>query len=82
MGAAEGKSMLYLEARCLYITKGAGSQGIQNGSVSCIGVPAAVPAASARCWPRPHCHEPRPGMRLVERPDVHPTPICAALRAR
>lgn len=44
MGAAEGKSMLYLEARCLYITKGAGSQGIQNGSVSCIGVPAAVPS--------------------------------------
>lgn len=36
--------MLYLEARCLYITKGAGSQGIQNGSVSCIGVPAAVPS--------------------------------------
>lgn len=44
MGAAEGKSMLYLEARCLYITKGAGSQGIQNGSVSCVGVPAAVPS--------------------------------------
>jgi propanediol dehydratase large subunit len=44
MGAAEGKSRLYLEARCLYITKGAGSQGIQNGSVSCVGVPAAVPS--------------------------------------
>jgi propanediol dehydratase large subunit len=43
MGYAEGKSMLYLEARCLYFTKGAGSQGIQNGSVSCLGVPAAVP---------------------------------------
>lgn len=43
MGYAEGKSMLYLEARCLYITKGAGVQGTQNGSVSCIGVPAAVP---------------------------------------
>lgn len=43
MGYAEGKSMLYLETRCLYFTKGAGSQGIQNGSVSCIGVPAAVP---------------------------------------
>lgn len=43
MGYAEGKSMLYLEARCLYIAKGAGSQGIQNGSVSCVGVPAAVP---------------------------------------
>lgn len=43
MGYAEGKSMLYLEARCQFITKGAGSQGTQNGSVSCIGVPAAVP---------------------------------------
>ncbi|WP_322152392.1 propanediol/glycerol family dehydratase large subunit, partial [Paratractidigestivibacter sp.] len=43
MGFAEGKSMLYLEARCLAITKGAGVQGTQNGSVSCIGVPAAVP---------------------------------------
>ncbi|MEA4806596.1 propanediol/glycerol family dehydratase large subunit [Acetobacterium wieringae] len=43
MGYAEGKSMLYLEARCLYITKGAGVQGSQNGSVSCIGVPAGVP---------------------------------------
>lgn len=44
MGSAEGKSMLYLEARCQYITKGAGSQGTQNGSVSCVGVPAAVPS--------------------------------------
>ena len=43
MGSAEGKSMLYLEARCLYVTKGAGSQGTQNGSVSCVGVPAGVP---------------------------------------
>ncbi|WIY84042.1 propanediol/glycerol family dehydratase large subunit [Propionimicrobium sp. PCR01-08-3] len=43
MGFAEGKSMLYLEARCLYVARGAGSQGIQNGSVSCVGVPAAVP---------------------------------------
>jgi len=43
MGYAEGKSMLYLEARCLYVTKGAGVQGSQNGSVSCVGVPAGVP---------------------------------------
>ena len=34
MGSSEKKSMLYLECRCLYVTKGAGSQGIQNGSVS------------------------------------------------
>lgn len=44
MGSSEKKSMLYLECRCLFMTKGAGSQGIQNGSVSCIGVPAAVPS--------------------------------------
>lgn len=44
MGSAEGKSMLYLEARCLYVTKAAGSQGTQNGSVSCVGVPSAVPS--------------------------------------
>ncbi|MDR3070131.1 MAG: propanediol/glycerol family dehydratase large subunit, partial [Propionibacteriaceae bacterium] len=44
MGYAEGKSMLYLEARCQYITKACGSQGTQNGSVSCCGVPAAVPS--------------------------------------
>ncbi|MGL4508522.1 propanediol/glycerol family dehydratase large subunit [Cetobacterium sp.] len=43
MGYAEGCSMLYLETRCLFLTKGAGVQGIQNGSVSCVGVPGAVP---------------------------------------
>ncbi|MFV0528327.1 MAG: propanediol/glycerol family dehydratase large subunit [Lachnospiraceae bacterium] len=44
MGSAEQKSMLYLETRCLYVTNGAGSQGIQNGSVSCIGIAASVPS--------------------------------------
>lgn len=44
MGYAEGKSMLYLEIRCVMITKGAGVQGLQNGSISCIGVPGAVPS--------------------------------------
>ncbi len=44
MGYAEGKSMLYLEIRCIMVTRGAGVQGLQNGSVSCIGVPAAVPS--------------------------------------
>ncbi|KUK31151.1 MAG: Glycerol dehydratase [Thermoanaerobacterales bacterium 50_218] len=44
MGYAEGKSMLYLEARCVMIAKGAGVQGLQNGSISCIGVPGAVPS--------------------------------------
>ena len=44
MGAAEGKSMLYLEVLCIMVTKGAGVQGLQNGSISCIGVPGAVPS--------------------------------------
>ena len=44
MGDADKKSMLYLETRCLMVTKGAGSQGIQNGSVSTIGVTSSVPS--------------------------------------
>lgn len=44
MGEAEQKSMLYLETRCLLVTKGAGSQGIQNGSVSTIGITSSVPS--------------------------------------
>ncbi|ADB67976.1 propanediol/glycerol family dehydratase large subunit [Listeria monocytogenes] len=44
MGYAEGKSMLYLESRCIFITKAAGVQGLQNGSISCIGIPGAVPS--------------------------------------
>lgn len=44
MGDAEKKSMLYLETRCLMVTKGAGAQGIQNGSVSTIGITSSVPS--------------------------------------
>ncbi|MFS0901034.1 propanediol/glycerol family dehydratase large subunit [Mycolicibacterium litorale] len=44
MGNAQGRSMLYLEIRCILVAKGAGVQGLQNGSISCIGVPGAVPA--------------------------------------
>jgi propanediol dehydratase large subunit len=43
MGYAEGRSMLYLEARCLFLTRGAGSQGVQNGSISCVALPEALP---------------------------------------
>ena len=43
MGHAEQCSMLYLEARCLLVTVGAGSQGVQNGSISCIALPEALP---------------------------------------
>ncbi len=43
MGHAEGRSMLYLEARCLMVVRGAGSQGVQNGSISCIALPESLP---------------------------------------
>lgn len=43
MGHSEGKSMLYLEARCLMAIRGAGSQGVQNGSISCIALPESLP---------------------------------------
>lgn len=43
MGHAQGCSMLYLEARCLLVTHGAGSQGVQNGSISCIALPESLP---------------------------------------
>ncbi|TCW35009.1 glycerol dehydratase large subunit [Thermohydrogenium kirishiense] len=44
MGNAEGKSMLYLEIRCIMVTKGAGVQGLQNGAISCIGISSSVPS--------------------------------------
>ena len=43
MGHSEGKSMLYLEARCLVAARGAGTQGIQNGSISCVALPESLP---------------------------------------
>ncbi|MCV3742889.1 propanediol/glycerol family dehydratase large subunit [Lentilactobacillus hilgardii] len=43
MGYPEGKSMLYLEARCILLSKASGVQGLQNGSLSCISIPTAVP---------------------------------------
>ncbi len=43
MGAAEGKSMLYLEARCIAVTRAAGSQGTQNGGIDGINVTGSVP---------------------------------------
>ena len=47
MAHAQGRSMLYLEARCLLVTKGAGSQGVQNGSISCIALPESLPGGVA-----------------------------------
>lgn len=43
MGYEEGKSMLYLEARCLMLAKGAGAQGVQNGAISCVALTGALP---------------------------------------
>jgi propanediol dehydratase large subunit len=43
MGYESKQSMLYLEARCLMLVKGAGAQGVQNGSISCIALPSALP---------------------------------------
>jgi propanediol dehydratase large subunit len=46
MGHAEGKSMLYLEARCLAVVRAAGSQGVQNGSISCVALALSVPGGT------------------------------------
>jgi propanediol dehydratase large subunit len=43
MGYESGKSMLYLEARCLMLVKGSGAQGVQNGSISCVALSTALP---------------------------------------
>src|SRR4051794_18828369 len=46
MGHAQGCSMLYLEARCLSLVRGAGSQGVQNGSISCVALVMSLPGGS------------------------------------
>jgi propanediol dehydratase large subunit len=46
MGESEGKSMLYLEARCLSLVRAAGSQGVQNGSISCVALVMSVPGGT------------------------------------
>ena len=46
MGYAQGLSMLYLEARCLAAVRAAGSQGVQNGSISCVALVLSVPGGS------------------------------------
>jgi propanediol dehydratase large subunit len=43
MGEAEGKSMLYLEARCVFTSRAAGAQGVQNGGIDGVSVTASVP---------------------------------------
>jgi propanediol dehydratase large subunit len=46
MGRSLGYSMLYLEARCLAAIRAAGSQGVQNGSISCVALALSVPAGT------------------------------------
>jgi len=46
MGHADGMSMLYLEARCVSVVRAAGSQGIQNGSISCVALALSVPGGT------------------------------------
>jgi hypothetical protein len=46
MGESEGKSMLYLEARCLALVRAAGSQGVQNGSISCVALALSLPGGT------------------------------------
>ena len=46
MGSAQGFSMLYLEARCLAAVRAAGSQGVQNGSISCVALVLSVPGGT------------------------------------
>ncbi len=46
MGQAQGMSMLYLEARCISVVRAAGSQGVQNGSISCVALVLALPGGT------------------------------------
>ncbi len=46
MGHAQGCSMLYLEARCLAAIRAAGSQGVQNGSISCVALVLSLPGGA------------------------------------
>ncbi len=43
MGAAEGRSMFYLEARCVALARAIGSQGVQNGGIDSAAVAGSVP---------------------------------------
>lgn len=46
MGYAQGMSMLYLESRCISVVRAAGSQGVQNGSISCVALVLSVPGGA------------------------------------
>jgi propanediol dehydratase large subunit len=44
MGSSEGRSMFYLEARCVALARAMGSQGVQNGGIDSAAVAGAVPS--------------------------------------
>ena len=46
MGHSEGCSMLYLEARCLSLVRACGSQGVQNGAISCVALTMSLPGGT------------------------------------
>lgn len=43
MGAAEGKSICYLESRCVALARAIGAQGVQNGGIDSASVTGSVP---------------------------------------
>lgn len=43
MGSAEGRSMFYLEARCVALARAIGAQGVQNGGIDSASVAGSVP---------------------------------------
>jgi propanediol dehydratase large subunit len=43
MGGAEGRSMFYLEARCVALARAIGAQGVQNGGIDSASVAGAIP---------------------------------------
>ena len=70
MGHAQGYSMLYLEARCLAAIRAAGSQGVQNGSISCVALVHVGAGRSARDPGRERARRlARPRGRLGQRRD-------------
>ena len=46
MGHSEGCSMLALEARCLSLVRACGSQGVQNGAISCVALTMSLPGGT------------------------------------
>ena len=65
--------MLYLEARCLSLVRAAGSQGVQNGSISCVALALSVPGRDARGARRERARRlARPRGRVGQRRDREP----------